>query len=260
MLGKVLAPIRWVPIPELSGSVWKESKGLGDELARIDQNSQWTVFLEFPEDSPLLARLAPWWSWPQRTDPKITSLVPQGRSFQLLFNCSIVSDSETPWTAACQASLPSLSPGVCSNSYPSSQWCHSTISSSVIPFSSCLQSLPASGSFLMSQFFAWGDQSVEASASASASVLPMNIQDWFPLGLTGLNSLLSKGVSSPAPEFQSINSLELILLFVQLSHPCMTTGKTILWLCGPFLAKWYLCFLIQCLSLSKLFLQGASVF
>lgn len=62
MLGKVLAPIRWVAIPEQSGSVRKENKGSEDGLARVDQNSQWTVFLEFPKDSPLLGRLAPWWS------------------------------------------------------------------------------------------------------------------------------------------------------------------------------------------------------
>ena len=86
---------------------------------------------------------------------------------------------------------PSLSPGVCSNSCPLSRWCHPTISSSVIPFSSCLQSFPASGSFLMSQLFASGDQTV--GASASASVLPMNVQGWFPLGLTGWICLQSKG-------------------------------------------------------------------
>ena len=77
----------------------------------------------------------------------------------------------------------SPTPGVCSNSCPLSQWCHSTISSSVIPFSHCLQSFPASRSFPMSQFFSSSGQSIEA--SASASVFPMNIQDWFPLGLTG---------------------------------------------------------------------------
>ena len=86
-----------------------------------------------------------------------------------------------------------LSPGACSNSYPLSQWCHLTISSSVIPFSSCLQSFPASGFFPMSQFFASGGQSI--GVSASASVLPMNIQGWFPLGLTGLISLPSRGFS-----------------------------------------------------------------
>ena len=88
---------------------------------------------------------------------------------------------------------PSLSPGPCSNSCPLSQWCHSTISSSVTPFSSCPQSFPASESFPVSGLFASGGQWIVA--SASASVLPMNIQDWFPLGLTGLISLLSKGLS-----------------------------------------------------------------
>ena len=86
---------------------------------------------------------------------------------------------------------PSPTPGVYSNSCPSSHWCHPTISSSVIPVSSCLQSFPASGSFLMSQFFASDSQSI----GASASILPMNIQDWFPLGLTGLISVQSKGLS-----------------------------------------------------------------
>ena len=86
---------------------------------------------------------------------------------------------------------PSPTPGTCSNSCPLSQWCHSTISSSAIPFSSCLQTFPASGSFPMSQFFTSGGQSI----GASASVLLMNIQNWFPLGWTGLISLQSKGLS-----------------------------------------------------------------
>ena len=89
---------------------------------------------------------------------------------------------------------PSLSPGACSNSFPLSQWYHPTISSPVVPFSSCLQSFPASGSFLVSRLFTLGGQS--NGTSASASVLPMNIQDWFPLGWTGLISLKSKGLSS----------------------------------------------------------------
>ena len=99
----------------------------------------------------------------------------------------------TLWTAAHQASLPITNARACSNSCPSSQWCHPTISSSFVLFSSCFQSFPASGSFPMSQFFASGGQSI--GVSASASVLPMNIQDWFPLGLTGLISLQSKGLS-----------------------------------------------------------------
>ena len=85
---------------------------------------------------------------------------------------------------------PSLSPGVCSNSCPSSQWCHPTISSSVTPFSSCPQSFPASGSFPISWLFTSSGQSI--ASSASASVFPMNMQGWFPLGLIGLISLLSK--------------------------------------------------------------------
>ena len=88
---------------------------------------------------------------------------------------------------------PSSTLGACSNSYPSSRWCHLTISASVIPFSSHLQSFPASQSFQMSQLFESGGQSIRA--SASASVLPMNIQEWFPLGWTGWISLQSKGLS-----------------------------------------------------------------
>ena len=86
---------------------------------------------------------------------------------------------------------PPLSPGVCSKSCPLSQWCHPTISSSVIPFCSCLQSCPASRSFPMSQFFTSGRKSI----GASASVLPMNIQDWFPLGWIGWISVQSRGLS-----------------------------------------------------------------
>ena len=88
---------------------------------------------------------------------------------------------------------PSLSPGVCSNSCPSNQWCHPTISSSVIPFSSCLQSFPTPGSFPMSWLFISGGQSIGTSASASG--LLMNTQGWFPLGLTCFISLQSKGLS-----------------------------------------------------------------
>ena len=88
---------------------------------------------------------------------------------------------------------PSPTPGVYSNSHPSSQWCHPTISSSVIPFSSCPQSFPTSGSFPMSQLFAWGGQST--GLSALASVLPKNIQDWSPLKWTGWISLQSRGFS-----------------------------------------------------------------
>ena len=98
----------------------------------------------------------------------------------------------TPWTAARQPPYPSPTPRVYPNSWPLSQWCHPNISYSVIPFS-CPQSFPASGSFQMSQFSASGGQSIRA--SASAPVLPLNTQDWSPLGWTGWNSLQSKGFS-----------------------------------------------------------------
>ena len=88
---------------------------------------------------------------------------------------------------------PSSTPTACSSSRPSSRWCRPAISSSVVPFSSCLQSFPASGSFPVSQFFAWGCQSIRV--SASISVLPVNTQDWSPLGWTGWISLQSKGLS-----------------------------------------------------------------
>ena len=123
---------------------------------------------------------------------------------------------------------PSPVPRACSNSYPSSQWCHLTISSSFIPFSSCLQFFPASGSFPISLFFASGGQSI--GASASASVLPMNIQDWFPLRLTGLNPLHSKGLSRVFSQHHSSKASILqrsAFFMVQLSHLYMTTGKTI---------------------------------
>ena len=124
---------------------------------------------------------------------------------------------------------PSLSPRVCSNSNscPLNRWCHPTISSSVAPFSSCPQSFPASGSFPVSWLFTSDDQSIRA--SASASVLPMNIQDWFPLRLTSLISLLPKGLKSVLQHHGSKASILRLLAFftVQLSHPYMTTGKTI---------------------------------
>ena len=107
------------------------------------------------------------------------------------FNHSVMSDSLQPHGMQhTRLPCPSPTPGACSNSCLSSWWCHPTISSSVIPFSSCLQSFPASGSFPISWLFASGAQST--GASASASLLPMNMQDWFPLGWTDWISLQSK--------------------------------------------------------------------
>ena len=112
----------------------------------------------------------------------------------LLFNCSVVSDSL--WPRGLQHTrlpCPSPTPGAYSNSCASRWWCHPTILSSVVPFSSCLQSFPESKSFPRSQFFTSRGQSI--GVSASASVLPMNIKHWFPLGWTGWISLQSKGLS-----------------------------------------------------------------
>ena len=123
---------------------------------------------------------------------------------------------------------PSPNPRACSNSCPSSQWCHPTVSSSVIPFSSCLQSFAASGSFPMSQFFTSGNQS--NGASASVSIVPMNIQDWFPLGLTGLISLQFKGLSRVFYQYHSSKASTLwcsAFFIVQVTHPYMASGKTI---------------------------------
>ena len=117
-----------------------------------------------------------------------------GTASSVQFSHSVVSDSLQPHGLQ-HARLPCTLPtvGAYSNSCPLSWWCHPTISSSVIPFSSCLQSFPASGAFPMSQFFALGGQSI--GASVLASVVPMSIQGWFPLRLTALISLLSKGLS-----------------------------------------------------------------
>ena len=144
------------------------------------------------------------------------------------FSCSVVSDSLQPHESQhARSPCPSPTPGVHPNSCPSSQWCHPAISSFVVPFSSCPQSLPASESFPMSQLFTSGGQSI--GPSASASILPINIQSWFPLGWTGWISLSPRDSqeSSPTPQFKSINSSALAFFIVQLSHPYMTTGKTI---------------------------------
>ena len=122
---------------------------------------------------------------------------------------------------------PSPTLGIHSNLSPSSRWCHPAISSSAVPFSSCPQSLPASGSFPMSQLFTWGGQSTRV--SALASVLPMNTQDWSPLEWTGWISLQSKGLSRVFSNtaVQKHQFFGTQLFTVQLSHPYMTTGKTI---------------------------------
>ena len=145
------------------------------------------------------------------------------RSYNLTsvqFSRSVMSNSLQPHGLQhARLPCPSPTPGACSNSCPSSRWCHPTISSPVVHFSSLLQSFPASGSFPMSQFFAPGGQSIRA--SALASVLPMNIQDWFPLGWTGWISLQSKGLSRV---FRNTTVQKLQFFGAQLSYsPTLTS-------------------------------------
>ena len=130
------------------------------------------------------------------------------------FSHSVVSNSLGPHGLQhARLPCPSPVPRACSNSCPSSRWCHPTISSSVVLFSSCLQSFPASGSFQMSQFFPSGGQSIRV--SASTSVLPMNIQGLSPLGWTGWISCSPRDAQeySPTPQFKSINSSVFIFLY-----------------------------------------------
>ena len=146
----------------------------------------------------------------------------------VLFSLEVVSDSLWPHGLQhTRLPCPSLSPEECSYSDPLSQWCHPTISPSVALFFSCPQSFPASGSFLMSQLFISAGKSI--GALASASILPMNIQGWFPLGLTNLILLAVQGTPKSLLQHH-ISKASVIqhsaFFMVQLSHPYMTTGKT----------------------------------
>ena len=155
------------------------------------------------------------------------------------FSCSVVSDSLQPH--GLQHTRPPCSsptPRVYSNSCPLNQWCHPTISSSVIPFSSCLQSFPASGSFQMSQFFASGSQSI--GVSATTSVLPMNVQDWSPLEWTGWICLQSKGTLKSLLQHHSSKASILrcsAFFIIQIWHLYTTTGKTITLTRRTFVSK-----------------------
>ena len=145
------------------------------------------------------------------------------------FSRSVVSDSLHPREPQhARPPCPSPTPGVHPNPCPLSRWCHPTISSSVVPFSSCPQSFRASVSFYMSQLFASGGQSI--GASASTSILPINTQDWSPLGWTGWISLQVLGTLKSLLQHHSSKASILqcsAFFIVQLSHPYMTTGKTI---------------------------------
>ena len=176
------------------------------------------------------------------------------------FSRSVVSDSlqhHEPQHA--RPPCPSPTPGVHPNPCPLSRWCHPTISSSVVPFSFCPQSFPASGHVKMSQLFTSGDQSI--GVSGSTSVLPMNTQDWSPLGWTHWISLQSKGLSRVLLQHHSSKASILRLsgfFTVQLSHPYMTTGKTIALTRRTFVGK-VMSLLFNILSkLSQLFFQGVN--
>jgi len=144
---------------------------------------------------------------------------------KLSWTLSCVQLFVTPWTGVAKLPCPSLTSRACSNSCPSSQWCHPTILSSVVRFSSCLQSFSASGSFPVNQFFSSGGQSI----GASASVLPMNIQDWFPLGWTGWISLKSKGLWSVFSNttVKNHHSTVLSLLYGPILTSIHDYGKTV---------------------------------
>ena len=163
--------------------------------------------------------------------------------YSVQFSCSVVSDSLWPHGLQhTRPPCPSPTPGAYPNSCPSSQWCHPAISSSVIPFSSCPQSLPASGSFPMSQLFTWGGQSI--GVSASASVLPMNTQDWSPLWTSWI-SLQSKELTRVFPNTtaQKHQFFSTQLSLWSKSHICTwLLEKPQLWLYGPVGKVIYLIF------------------
>ena len=195
------------------------------------------------------------------TFPLISSKLYIEISSSVQFSCSVVSNSLQPCGLQhARLPCPSPTPEAGSNSCPSSQWCHPTISSFVVSFSSCPQSFPASGSFQISQLFASGGQSIEASASASD--LPMNIRIWFLLGLTGWISLQSKGSKRYLQHHSSKASILQRSAFftVQLSHPYMTTGKTIALTRWTFVGK-VMSLLLNMLSrLVITFLLRSSIF
>ena len=175
--------------------------------------------------------------------------------------CSVVSNSLQPHEPQhTRPPCPSPTPWIYPNSCPLSQWCHPAISSSVVPFSSCPQSFPESGSFPMSQLFASGGQSI--GVSVSTSVLPMNTQDWSPLEWTGWISLQSKVLKSLLQYHSSKASVlrRSAFFIVQLSHPYMTTGKTTALTRWTFFGK-VMSLLLNMLSrLVITFFQGVSVF
>ena len=188
----------------------------------------------------------PFWNNKIRGKEKLSNLFQLGQ-----FSCSVVSDSlQSHESQHARPAFPSPTPGVHSNSRPLSPWWHPAISSSVVPFSSCPQCLPGSESCPMSQLFALGGQSTRI--SASASFLPKKSHGWSPSEWTGWISLQSKGLISLLQHHSSKASILQRSAFftVQLSHPYMTTGQTIVLIKWTFAGK----------LMSLLFFQGARVF
>ena len=177
-----------------------------------------------------------WWNY------SVMTVMVSVQISSVQFCCSFVSDSsQHHGLQHARPPCPSPTPGVYSNSSPLSWWYHPAISSSVIPFSSCLQTFPASGSFSLSQFFTSGGQ--DTVVSASASYLPMNIQDWFPLGWTGWISLQSKGLSRVFSDTTVKSISSLALNFLSEGHTWLSHIHTWLlekpqpWVDGPLLVK-----------------------
>jgi len=190
-------------------TVWRFLKKLKIELS-FDRDHHWQVFIQRKPITYLKNYMHPMFiitlfiivkTWKQSKCPSIDACIKNVWYVYIKWNIQAVQFSRSVMSNSlrihglqrARLPCPSPTPGAYSNSCPSRRRCHSTISSSVVPFSSCPQSFPASGSFQMSQFFASGGQSI--GVSASTSLLPMNTQDWSPLGWTGWISLQSKGLS-----------------------------------------------------------------
>ena len=226
------------------------AQGAGDS-ERMSCGAPWSCVMQWLWTLPLPSfslwnegnvSFLPYVDWKKKKQPPLKTIQPKNGWW-----CSVVKSCLTLQPHGPQHARPPCplsTPGACSDSCPSSRWCHPTISPSVVPFSSHLQSFPASGSFQMSQFFPSGGQSI--GVSASASVLPMNIQDWFPLGWIGWISLQSKGFSrvfsntaflkhrffSAQPSFWPKSHIHTWLLekpgfflLEKSTHPYITTGK-----------------------------------
>ena len=228
-----------------------------DSALRIRWSNNWSLsFSIIPSNEYSVDFLWDWLIWSPcysrdsqeySTAPQIESInslavslldgaafTPQYQFSSVQFSLSVISNSLWPHESQhARPPCPSPTPGVYSNSCPSSWWCDPAISSHVVPFSSCPQSLPASGSFPMSQLFAWGGQSI--GVSASASVHPMNTQDWSSLGWTCWISLQSKGLSRV---FSNTTVQKHQFFGAQLySNLSMTTGKTIALTIWTFVSK-----------------------